>query len=334
VRFMGTRGRGEGNLFDAGPGPEDAVPSLEDLIRGSGRPRRTRRRGGPSRAPRPVGPLRYEVHQKAPVVLRRGLLLLRITLAAGVLLLGLVMTAVGTVEAADGYGAGSTLASAPACPAGVDPTTTTRDCVADVRLIAQDGVLDDGGEESVELFRPPESAEELFFPTFPGDRAFVAAVSRSSVADPADDSTESVVRAEFWQGEIVELTAGEGAGAVTVTTDSDPNNRGGSALGGALMGMSFAELGLLLLVGVRALRYRWLRPGLSPRMTIAGLCVTFLGLLVTSICLVDQPALVLLTLVVGPAVTACLLLCVEALIYRSWSRPGRRPRTSVRVTSP
>lgn len=327
---MGRGGRGEGNLFDGASGPQDEVPSLQELIRGSARPRRSR----PSRAPGSVGPLRYGVHQRGPAVLRRIVLVLRLTFAAGVLVLGLVLMAVGAVEAAEGYSAGGTLASAPACPAGVDPTTTTRDCVADVTLIAQDGVWDDDGEEAIDLFEPPESAENVFFAMFPGDRSFVDAVSGPDGLDSFDDSSESAVRAEFWKGGIVELTAGDGAAAVTVTTDSDPNDQGGSALGGALMGTSFAEAGLLLFIGVRALRYRWLRPGLALRMTVPGLAVTSLGLLVAGICLISQPARVLLTLVLAPGVTGCLLLCVEMLVFRSWRRPGPRRRTSVRVTNP
>lgn len=327
---MGRRGRGEGNLFDGASGPQDEVPSLQDLIRGSARPRRSRS----SRAPGAVGPLRYGVHQKGPATLRRTVLVLRVTSAAGVLVFGLLLMAVGAVEAAQGFGSAGTLASAPACPAGVDPTTTTRDCVADVTLIAQDGVWDDDGEEGIDLFGPPENAENVFSVMFPGDQSFVDAVSGPAGLDAFEDSAKEAVRAEFWKGGIVELTAGDGAGAVTVTTDSDPNNQGGSALGGALLGVSFTELGLLLFISVRALRYRWLRPGLASRMTIPGLAVTFLGLLVGSICLISQPARVLATLVLAPAITGCLLLCVETLIFWSWRRPGLRRRTSVRVTSP
>lgn len=94
------------------------------------------------------------------------------------------------------------------------------------------------------------------------------------------------------------------------------------------------ELGLALLVGVRVLRYRWLRPRLAPRMTVAGLIVTPLGLFAAGVCLVSRSARVLPTLLIAPAVTGCLLLIVELRIFRSWSGPGQGRRTSIRVTSP
>lgn len=325
---MGRRGRGEGNLFDGADGPEDAIPSLGDLVRGSGRPRRTRA----SRAPRPVGPLRYGVHQRGPVAVRRALRAARAGFAAVLLALGLVMTVTGALQAAEGYSAAGTLAAAPACPAGVDPTTTTRDCVADVTLTSEAGVWDDDGEESIDLFKPPQSAFDYFTPTFPGDAAFANAVNTASAAD--DYTAEPPVRAEFWEGGIVELTAAVGTGAVTVTTGSNPNDQGGIALGTALVGLALAEFGLLLFIGIRALRQRWLRPGSGLHVTVSSLIVTALGLFVAGICLINQPALVLTTLAVASAVTAFVLLVVDALVVSSWLRPGRSGHTSIRVTSP
>jgi hypothetical protein len=139
----------------------------------------------------------YAAQQKAPTVPRRVPHILHIALAAGLLVFGALMAVVGgvVVVAAYGYGEAGTMASAPACPAGVNPTTTTRDCAAHVTLISQDGVGDDGQEEHIELFEPPRSADKLFFPTFPGDQAFVTAVSGPGGQDSVDHSALSVVRA-------------------------------------------------------------------------------------------------------------------------------------------
>jgi hypothetical protein len=316
---MSRRGRGEGNLF-GGAEPQDAIPELEDLIRGSGRSRPPR-----SRSPRPVGQLRYAAYTKGRPGVRRGILVFRLVLAGGLLALGLLMVVAGSVEAADGYSRAGSLASAPACPASVDPTSTTEDCVGNVTLLTDDGAYDDGGDEAVDLYRPPESAYDYFFPSFPGDQQFYDAVNA-----PLDaGASHAAVRAEFWEGNVVELTAGQGAGAVTVTTDANPNNQGGTALGTALMGVCFAELGLLLLYAVRAVRLRWLRPGLKLRLFVTTLSITALGLFVASICLINQPARAELTLIIAPSVTLVVLLAVGALETSYWFGLGRSRRRTL-----
>lgn len=313
---MSRSGRGDGNLFD-GTEPEDAAPGLEELIRGSGRPRRPRR----SRAPRPIGAFRYTAHTRGRPAVRRGVLVLRLVFAGGLLVLGLVMAVVGATETATGYSRAGTLASAPPCPAAVDPTSTTEDCVADVALLTNEDVWDDGGEEATMLYLPPLSDYNYFFPSFPGDAAFFDAVN-----NPLDAGTRPgtvTVRAEFWQGNIVELTAGSGAHTATVTTDSNPGNQAGTALGAALMGLAFIEFGLLLFYAVRAVRLRWLPPGLKRRLWVTGLFITGLGLFIASICLINQPARVGLIVSVAPMVTLVLLLAVWAAQTSSWFRPGR-----------
>jgi hypothetical protein len=181
-------------------------------------------------------------------------------------------------------------------------------------LGAEDGIYPSDGEESLALVVPPADGYYLW-PDYPGNAEFDAVLG---------DSDSYPVRAEFWEGNIVALTAARGADVETVTTDANPNDKGGAGLGLALMGASLADLAMLLLIGVRVLRYRWLRPGLGLRLTVSGMTVCWLGLFVAAICLLKQPARVLSTLIVAPSVTAGVLLLVWLAVGSGWKTQGLR----------
>lgn len=306
---MGRGGRGGGNLF-GGTEPEDEVPGLEDLIRGVGKPRRRRSR--------PISPLRTVLRADRPVTGRRGWLWFRLVLFTTILVFGLLAMIVGVSQAAEGYAAAGTLAAAPRCPAGTDLFDTDADCVGDMTLISDIGAYSVGDEDTVELVVPAAEAKDYLdyvWPTFPGDAPFDKAVG---------DSGDAPVRAEFWQGDIVELTAGSGAGEITVTTDANPNDKGGNGLGGALMGLAFAELAILLLIGVRAIRYRWLRPGLGLRLSVLTLSVSCVTVFIAGVCLILQPARILATAIIAPTVAAAVLLMLGLLVYSTWTKQGYR----------
>ena len=239
--------------------------------------------------------------------------MLRIVLISVLAVAGMLGISVGIAQAVDGFGDAGTLASAPVCAAGVDVTTVTEDCVGTMNLLAEDGVFDDdgdGGGASIELDLPPAGSYNAAYPSFPGNALFDAAVG--------DGETPAVVRAEFWKGQIVTLTAGKQG--VTVTTNQNPNNVGGVGLGMAVMSLASVLLALLLLVGVRAIRLRWLLPGVVLRLTVSGLCVWCLGTFVAGVCLVNQPARVAEVAVIAPLVT----LGLTALLWLLLSRVPKR----------
>jgi hypothetical protein len=243
---------------------------------------------------------------------RRGLPVVRLVICIALFLLGLLVMVVGAVQAADGYSAAGTMAAAPQCPVGVDLPSATANCVGDLVLGSQDGMYPLDREESLALVVPPADGYFLW-PSYPGNAAFDAVLGDSGS-----------VRAEFWKGDVVTLTAARGDDVESVTTDANPNNKGGTGVGIALLGASLADLAVLLLIGVRVLRYRWLRPGLGLRLTVSAMIVCWLGLFVASICLINQPARVLLTLAVAPAVTAGVLLLVWLVVRSTWQRRGLR----------
>jgi len=282
------------------------MPELDDLLR-------VRTRWASRLAPRfPAGSAHgYTYARRSRAGGRRWVLWLRVSLTSIVLVIGLIVMAAGVSQAVGGYADADTMAHAPVCAAGVDPTNTTENCVGTLNLTSVYGVFDAGGEESIELDLPPANSDNASFPTFPGDAQFDAAVGNGD--GPA------VLRAEFWRGQIVALTAG--SPGVTVTTDQNPNNRGGVGLGSVLVGFALVLLAILLLIGIRAFRLRWLRPGLLSRLTVSGLAVWLLGSFVAGVCLVNQPARVAAVGVIAPSFTVGL----TALVWLALV-PGRKNR--------
>jgi hypothetical protein len=319
---MGRGGKTGGNLFGDGE-PEDEIP-LSDLIPGLSRERGSRSRpvnpmwvrtggaGGPRRG-RGRG---TRVPGRAPVFW----VVVRSVLVVAALLLGVLLMATGAAEAASGYAAAGRMAAAPACPAGTDLVTDTADCVGNRVMSAQDGFYGDSDEDSLNF---EVSADDGYYlwAGYPANAEFDAVIG--------DDATYPV-RVEFWEGNIVALTAARGSDVQTVTTDQNPGNQGGSALGSALLGVGFADLGLLLLIGMRAFRLRWLRPGVGLRLTVSAMIVGMVGVFVAAACMLVQPARVLLTTTIAPSITAGVVLFVWLLVAGNARRAGLRGSASLR----
>jgi hypothetical protein len=285
---MRRSGGSGGDLF-ANSEPEDAIPGLEDLIGGVKSSR------GVGRVGRPGG--------------SRLWLWLRLVIYAAVFLFGILALIAGATQAATDYGDASTMAHAPVCAAGVDLTVGDTDCVGWVTTTSDGDVTSIGGEDDVLLKLP--SGDE-YDSRYPGNAAFAAEFH----------STGGAARAEFWRGDVVALTVGgsNGAPAMTVTTDLNPNNNGGVDLGAALIGVTFVLLSLLLLVGVRALRYRWLRPSLGLRWSVSAMIAVAAGSLVAGACLTTQPAQIMLIVTVVPTVTICLIALMWFSLHQSWKK--------------
>jgi hypothetical protein len=293
---MSRRGRGSrGDLFGNSE-PEDAAPEDEILpeLNEFLHTRQPKRRGSSRPAFRAASAYafspRFAGSQRAGG--RRWVLWLRVGVYSLILLFSLTGLAAGISQTASGYSDAGTMANAPVCAAGVDVTTTTENCVGTLNLLAEYGVLSDGNEEELGLDLPPAGSDDFALATFPGDAQFDAAVGDGP----------SVVRAEFWEGQIVTLSAGPRG--ETVTTDENPNNNGGNGLGVTFVSVAFALLSILLFIGIRAFRLRWLRSGVGMRLLVSGLLVWFLGFFVAGVCLANQPAGVAPVLALVPAFTA------------------------------
>ena len=312
---MSRRGReSHGNPFGSSE-PEDAVPEdemlpeLDELLHMRQPKRRTSSRATSGAASAYAFSPRFAGRQR--VGGRRWVLWLRVCIYSLVLLFSWIGLGVGISQALDGYSDAGTMAHAPVCGAGVDVTSTTKNCVGTLNLVSEYGVISGGDEEEIEFDLPPAGSANVDLVSFPGDAQFGAAVGDGP----------SVVRAEFWEGQIVTLTAG--AQGVSVTTDENPNNVGGSGLGVAFMSLAFVLLSILLFIGIRALRLRWLRPGIGLQLTVSGLFVWLLGFFVAGVCLVTQPALIAPVFAMAPAITAGL----TALV---WLSVVKGPKNRVR----
>ena len=250
---MSRRGRGShGGLFgDSGPQdetPEDeTLPELDALLHA--RVRAPKRRTAPHNAFRAASAYAFSTRSARSSTRQRGsgrrwVLWLRVCVYSLLLLFSLTGLGVGISQAASGYSDAGTMAGAPVCAQGVDVTSTTENCVGTLNLDADFGVVSDGDDEEIGLDLPPAGSANYDWVTFPGDAQFDTAVGYG----PA------VVRTEFWEGQAVTMSAG--AQGVTVTTDQNPNNIGGSGLGLTFMCVSFTLLCILLFIGIRAFRLR------------------------------------------------------------------------------
>ncbi|HET9170338.1 MAG TPA: hypothetical protein VFN97_12920 [Actinospica sp.] len=295
---MRRRGRGSGNIF-GGAEPEDALPEFDEFLH--------------MKAVRRRPPSRYRVVRNArpPRPVRPWALGLRIAICSILLVLGLIGMGVSLSQAVGEYSAAGRMASAPTCAAGVDPTTTSEDCVGTVNAVAPDGAFEIDTEESIELDLPPANSENYDWVDYPGNARFDAAVG--------DGTSPTVVRAEYWEGQAVTLTAGDQG--VTVTTDENPNNLGGAGIGGALMSFTLVLIAVLMFIGIRAIRLRWLRPGIVLQLFVSASIVLGLGAFVAGVCLVNQPARVALVAAIAPPVT----LGLTGFVWLAL-RSGRRSR--------
>lgn len=287
---MSRRDRGRGGGLFSNAEPEDEVlPELDELLhnRPSRPPRGSRRPNSATRAATAylLGPRRTNLRPRVwPTRLRVGAYSL-------LFLLSLAGFGAGLTNAVSGYSDAGAFASAPACAAGVNPASTGQDCVGTLNLVAEYGVYENSTEDAIDLALPPAGSQNLVTASFPGNAAFEHAVGDGP----------SVVRAEFWKGQLVTLTAG--ARGSTVTTHQNPNNAGGSGVGVALISLAITLLSVLLFIGIRVFRLRWLRPGLALQLTVSGLMIGVAGLFIAGCCLVAQPEWVLRIGVVMPIVT-------------------------------
>ena len=243
---------------------------------------------------------------------RRWLLWGRVVVYSVLLVFGLIGLSVGAWQAGSGYSDADTMAHAPVCAQGVDVTSTNENCVGTLNLVSEYGVFTGGDEEQLGLDLPHSASVPFAWAQFPGDAQF----------DTAVGDGPAVVRAEFWEGRLVTLSAGPHG--VTVTTDLNPNNVGGTGLGIAFMSFALVLLSVLLFVGIRAFRERWLRPGIVSRLIVSGSAVWFLGFFIAGICLMNQPARVEVVLVVAPVVTVIVLAALWFLIVGVWKGQVRR----------
>jgi hypothetical protein len=302
---MSRRGGGQGDLFGNSRPEDEALPELEEILHLRA-PRKSRTRSRSTFAAASTYSFRGKRQRVGERHWLRGL---RVGLSSLLLICGLFGLVAGLVQTASGYTDADIMASAPVCASGVDLTNTTENCVGDVTALSSFGAISDSGGDTTGLIVPGKVFAPFQWVGYPGDAQFDAALGDG----PAQ------VRAEFWKGQIVTLTAG--TPGVSVTTDLNPNNVGGSGLGVAFIALALVLLSILLLIGIRAIRLRWLRPGLALRLGVSGLSVWSLGLFVAGICLINQPARVALVLAIAPAITAGL----TALLWLAFAK-GRYSR--------
>jgi hypothetical protein len=313
---MSRRGRGSrGDLFgnsepeDAAP-EDEILPEFSEFLHARQPKRRTSSRSSFRAASAYAFSPRFAGWQRAGG--RRWVLWLRVCAYSLLLLFSLIGLAAGISEAVGGYSDAGTMAHAPVCASGVDVTSTTENCVGTLNLVAEYGVFSDGDEDELGLDLPPAGSANFGWVTFPGDAQFDAAVGDGP----------SVVRVEFWKGQAVTLSAG--LLGETVTTDDNPNNIGGTALGVAFISVAFVLVSILLFIGIRAFRLRWMRPGVLARLAVSGLFVWFLGFFVAGICLANQPAAVAQVLAIAPACTAGITALVWIMVAKGPKNQMRR----------
>jgi hypothetical protein len=93
-------------------------------------------------------------------------------------------------------------------------------------------------------------------------------------------------------------------------------------VGGALVSLTLVLISVLMFIGIRAIRLRWLRPAVSMRLFVSGSVVLSLGAFVAGVCLISQPARVALVAAIATPIT----LGLTGLLWLAL-RPGRRSRT-------
>jgi hypothetical protein len=210
------------------------------------------------------------------------------------------------------------MASAPARDSAAAATTTAA-CTVTAVLTAPEAVVRGKDEDSLELGTPPDDPSDplsssILFVTFPDDARFDAAIG--------DGANPTAVRIEFWDGQIVTVTAGNQG--ITVTTDSNPDNVGGLGVGGALVSFAFVVFALLIVIRARAIRPRWLRLGVGWYPTVFGLSVLTVAAFVAGGCLVTQPSWVATVAEIVPPI-AVALMGFPWLVF--WSARRRRMRS-------
>lgn len=328
---MRRRGRGHGNIF-GDSGPEDSLPEFEFFLHAP-RMRRTRSsyrttRSGPRIMYFGSGSHRYRTRRRAadrPAGPARPWIVgIRVGICAILLVLGLTGMGVGVAQAVSGYSDAARMASAPPCTAADQSGSgSVAACTLTEVYISPYGTISGGGEDSINLAAPGVSDSDYFselWVSYPGNARFDALIDVGGLDTP--------VRVEYWNGQIVTITAGNPA--VTVTTEANPNNHGGVGVGGALMSFALVAIAVLLFVGIRAVRLRWLRPGVTLRLFVSGFIVFGLGAFAAGVCAVNQPALVALVAAIAVPITLGLTGLVWLLVW-SDRRARSRRRTALGI---
>ncbi len=229
------------------------------------------------------------------------------------LLLGLGLMVCCPAGAAVHYADADTLAHAPACARGVDLAMSSADCVGTLTMTHDHGVYPDDSDDYAIDLDAPDANEPLDYETavFPASTEF---------SDAAGES--GTVRAQFWEGRIVALTATSGDRSVYVVTDANPGIPAGTAISFALFGTSLVLLALLLFGVARPVR-RWLPTGVFTRLALTGIAIGAVGCFFTGIGLILQPERVLLAGVLGPSITGGVIALFWITLYGQ-SRRTRR----------
>lgn len=307
---MRRRGRGHGNIFGDSE-PRDSLPEFDEFIRmPAGRRGPSRHRGLRDASPRAFSSARRSVTRPA----HSWVLGVRIAICSIVLMFGLTGMVVGLSQAVSGYADAGRMASAPNCDSASQAAASAA-CTVNVVLIAPGSVFHDGSDESIELDYPATEAGlsgDFVFVSYPGNAQFDAAIG--------DGAYQVAVRAEYWNGQIVTLTAG--SQGITVTTDRNPGNQAGVGVGGALLSFALVLISVLMFIGIRPIRLRWLRPGVELKLFVSGSVVLSLGAFAAGVCLISQPARVALVAAIAPPIT----LGLTGLLWLAL-RPGRWSRT-------
>ncbi|MBR7829495.1 hypothetical protein KDK95_24530 [Actinospica sp. MGRD01-02] len=325
---MRRRGRGHGNIF-GDSGPEESLPEFEFFLHAPST-RRTRSAYRVRSDPRPIYPgtgnHRYRTTRRAAARPSRPWVVgFRVAICAILLVFGLTGLGVGIAQAVGGYSDAARMAGAPSCTA-ADQAASDAACTLTEVYISPYGTLSGDGEDSIDLapqgWSDPAGSDyysELWV-SYPGNARFDALIDVGGLDTP--------VRVEYWIGQIVTLTAGNPG--ITVTTDANPNNRGGKGVGGALMSFALVIVAVLLFVGIRAVRLRWLRPGIGLRLFVSESIVLGSGAFLAGVCAVNQPALVALVAAVAVPATSGLAGTVWLLV-RSDQRARARRRTALGI---
>jgi hypothetical protein len=273
---------------DAGEG----VGALDALVRGVSRER------GPATA-RGRGEVLFDVRH--PVALTLSCLVY-----GGMFVLGLALVIGFAAGAAGHYSEADVLAHAPACAQGVDLATSDADCVGSLALAYDFGVYEEQPSvDGIDLYPAgTDDADQFVTAEFPASRKFDEAAG-----------FDGTLRATYWEGRIVLLTAGSGADAVTVITLENPDERAGTDLAGALFSSTLLSLALFLSGLSRPVRRR-LPPGRFVPLTLTTLALLTTGCFGTAIGLALQPERVLLAGILGPGIAGVLLALAWLLISR------------------
>jgi hypothetical protein len=89
------------------------------------------------------------------------------------------------------------------------------------------------------------------------------------------------------------------------------------------MSLAFVLMALLMFIGIRAIRLRWLHLGIGLRLFVSGFAMLGLGAFAAGVCLVNQPGRVALVAVLAAPITVGLTALLGLAL---WSGHRKRMR--------